>query len=213
VDPLHERVTRVGLVALEQYGFALAGGYAIQAHGIIQRPSEDVDLFTDRGNPVQFRRALDAAVQAWGADGLKVVVDAVFETFARLFLTDEQNRQMKVELGYDWRAKPYSQLAVGPVLHRDDAVASKVCTAFSRGLPRDYIDINAVLTSGRYTKEELLRLAAEHDPGFDTVLFAQALRASRRYDDDMYTAYGLTTEQVNAMRSTLLEWAQELESS
>jgi hypothetical protein len=35
-----------------------------------------VDLFTDRGDPVQFRRALDAAVQAWGADGLNVLVDA-----------------------------------------------------------------------------------------------------------------------------------------
>jgi Nucleotidyl transferase AbiEii toxin, Type IV TA system len=37
-------------------------------HGIIQRPSEDVDLFTDQGDPVQFRRALDTAVQAWSAE-------------------------------------------------------------------------------------------------------------------------------------------------
>jgi hypothetical protein len=32
-------------------------------------------LFTDQGDPVQFQRALDAAVQAWSADGLNVLVD------------------------------------------------------------------------------------------------------------------------------------------
>jgi hypothetical protein len=46
VDPVHRRLAKIGLAAAGRYGFALAGGYAVQAHGILQRPSEDVDLFT-----------------------------------------------------------------------------------------------------------------------------------------------------------------------
>jgi hypothetical protein len=46
VDPVHHRLAKIGLTAAQRYGFALAGGYAVQAHGILERPSEDIDLFT-----------------------------------------------------------------------------------------------------------------------------------------------------------------------
>jgi hypothetical protein len=82
---------------------------------------------------------------------------------------------MKVEFGYDWRPNPPAQLAIGPVLHRDDAVADKVCAAFSRGLPRDYIDIHAALTTGGHDRGQLVQLATAHAPGFDAAVFAQAL--------------------------------------
>lgn len=38
MDPFHARLARVALAAAEPYGFALAGGYAVQAHGFLQRP-------------------------------------------------------------------------------------------------------------------------------------------------------------------------------
>lgn len=44
MDPFHERLARVALRVAGQYGFALAGGYAIQAHGFLDRLSADVDL-------------------------------------------------------------------------------------------------------------------------------------------------------------------------
>jgi hypothetical protein len=46
VHPFHERLARVGLTAAAPYGFCLAGGYAVQAHGMVDRRSKDVDLFT-----------------------------------------------------------------------------------------------------------------------------------------------------------------------
>jgi hypothetical protein len=42
----HRWLAQIGLQAAAQFGFALAGGYAVQEHGIIQRLSEDVGLFT-----------------------------------------------------------------------------------------------------------------------------------------------------------------------
>ena len=42
MHPFHERLARVGLAAVSTYGFALAGGYAVQAHGLLVRPSYDI---------------------------------------------------------------------------------------------------------------------------------------------------------------------------
>jgi hypothetical protein len=48
---------------------------------------------------------------------------------------------------------------------------------------RDYVDVDAILTSGRYAEDELLDLAADHDPGFDQSWFAEALAAIDRLPD------------------------------
>ncbi|MER8155854.1 nucleotidyl transferase AbiEii/AbiGii toxin family protein [Streptomyces sp. NPDC094472] len=46
MDELHRQLIRIGLDALaKDYGYALAGGYAVQAHHIVNRVSDDVDLF------------------------------------------------------------------------------------------------------------------------------------------------------------------------
>ena len=71
-------------------------------------------------------------------------------------------------------------LAIGPVLHPDDTVTNKACALFSRAQARDYIDVDAVLQSSRYTSDELLALAQSHDPGFDEAMFVIALRAIHR---------------------------------
>jgi len=47
LDPRHERIAEIALAAGGRYGFALAGGYAVSVHGMGDRVSEDVDLFTD----------------------------------------------------------------------------------------------------------------------------------------------------------------------
>ena len=44
MDPFHERLARTGLAAAHRYGFALAGGYAVQAAGMLMRPSEDIEI-------------------------------------------------------------------------------------------------------------------------------------------------------------------------
>ncbi|MET7774983.1 hypothetical protein ABZU94_08835 [Streptomyces mirabilis] len=67
---------------------------------------------------------------------------------------------------------PACLLEIGPVLHPDDAVANKVTTLFGRAAPRDYLDVNAALASGRYSGGRLLQLASEHDAGFDPRHFA-----------------------------------------
>jgi antitoxin YefM len=49
MDPFHERLARLALEVAADYGFCLAGGYAVQAHGFVDRVSKDVDLFPELG--------------------------------------------------------------------------------------------------------------------------------------------------------------------
>ncbi len=88
MNPFHERLARIGLQATEKYGFALAGGYAVQAHGLVDRPSEDVDLFATAANGDTFDAAVDSAVDsavgAYQGQGMHAEVTKRFATFARI---------------------------------------------------------------------------------------------------------------------------------
>ena len=133
------------------------------------------------------------------------------ETFTRLTLTGpEGGAEEKVELSVDWRAHDPVQLAIGPVLHADDAVANKVCALFGRALPRDFLDVDAAVMSGRYTREQLLELAAEADHGFDRLLFADALGALTQITDAAFAEYRADPSMVADMRHRFAQWRREL---
>lgn len=126
MDPFHERLARVALDTAARYGFCLAGGYAVQAHGFVERVSKDVDLFTTMAAAGDFPTAQAAVVAGLRADGLEVAVEREGPTFARLAVADPVGgRSSTLELGVDWRAYPPVQLAIGPVLHPVDAAANR----------------------------------------------------------------------------------------
>jgi Nucleotidyl transferase AbiEii toxin, Type IV TA system len=135
VEPVHRRLAEIGLRVAARYGFALAGGYAVAAHGILERPSEDVDLFTAWERRDEFATAVDAVVAGYRDGGYTVGVVQQFETFARLSVSDPTNPQQpyKVELAANWRALPPVMMDIGPVLHPDDVVAGKMSALYTRG--------------------------------------------------------------------------------
>jgi hypothetical protein len=76
-------------------------------------------------------------IAAYKADGLDIYITAENPGFAPLQVTDQTNdATAKVELGIDWHAHPPVTLAIGPVLHPDDAVASKVCALYAQAQSR-----------------------------------------------------------------------------
>jgi hypothetical protein len=135
-------------------------------------------------------QAVDAVITAYRRDGLEADAEVRSPMFARLTV-NSATESAKVELSVDWRKNKPILLAVGPVLHADDAVANKVCALFGRAEVRDYVDVAAILGSGRYSEDDLGRLAAEHDQGFDSAWFAEALGAVDRLPDTLFAPYGL----------------------
>lgn len=93
-----------------------------------KRLSGDVDLFTDWQRRADFPAAVDAILHAPGKAGHAVTVVIRTDTFARLMLTAPHappgTEPDKLELSADWRAHQPVRLAIGPVLHPDDAVAT-----------------------------------------------------------------------------------------
>ncbi len=63
--------------------------------------------------------------------------------FARLHVATGDGLQLG-HLGVDWRQDDPVTLGVGPVLSLADAVGNKVAALYSRGEPRDYLDVDAI---------------------------------------------------------------------
>nr|BFE64228.1 hypothetical protein GCM10020063_087540 [Dactylosporangium thailandense] len=114
--PTHRRLAEIGLRAGGPHGFALAGGHAVAAHGILQRPSEDVDLFADWQRRADFPAAVEVVIAAYVAAGYQVEIDHRTETFARIYLTDpvEPSEHHRVELVANWRSQPPVLSPVSP---------------------------------------------------------------------------------------------------
>jgi nucleotidyltransferase AbiEii toxin of type IV toxin-antitoxin system len=205
----HQGLARIGLDAGQRYGFALAGGYAVQAAGFLQRPSDDVDLFTVWERRGEFETAAQAIVDAYLAAGLRVEAERRHDTFTRLTVSDGV-RAAKVELGLDVRAHEPVWISIGPVLHPDDAVANKMRALYERTHACDFIDIDAVLRSGRYDRATLLQLAQHSDITFDRSVFADALAQAQLLDADDFARYGLIGEDLDGLRHRFALWRAEL---
>lgn len=65
MDPRHRRLAEIALAAAgKEHGLALTGGYAVRAHGMGDRPSGDVDLFTDWQRRADFPAVVTLVVDA-----------------------------------------------------------------------------------------------------------------------------------------------------
>lgn len=212
MDAFHERLARTGLAAAQRYGFALAGGYAVQAAGLLVRPSEDIDLFTGWERRAEFAAAVDAVMDAYLAEGLSVETEQYHDAFIRLNVSDGE-RTSKVELAVDSRANEPIHMSIGPVLHPDDAVTNKMTALYARAFARDFIDIDAAVQSGRYDRETLLRLVERSELAFDRRVFAEALGQVHNLDPDDFAEYGVVGQRLDDLRNRFAAWRQELLSN
>lgn len=214
MEPRHRAIAEIALAAAGVHGLALAGGYAVREHGIGHRPSGDIDLFTDWHRRADFPAVVEKVIAGLEQHGYRVATVARGETFARMLVNapgdGPETEPEKLELSADWRSHPPVLLDIGPVLHPDDAVTNKVCALYGRALARDFLDVDAIVESGRYSREQLLRFAEAADPGFDRAMFALALGALTQITDTAFADYGTPSDEVAALRRRFGQWRGEL---
>jgi hypothetical protein len=212
-DPgIFRDVARGALAMAERYGFALGGGLAWVTHGLVNRPTEDVDLFADvDGAAGAAADAVRAALVAAGfevdehtSDGDLADLFDGFDLDMREFEVHRNGQSLVLSLGRLDRLHSPVVLDVGPVLHVDDLVASKMAALISRREVRDYVDVAAAL--GRYTLQELLDLARRHDPGLEPEDIDAVGHYLDRLNDDRFARYGLDAAQVANVRAALAVW-------
>ena len=206
------RITRIALEAAgPDAGFALAGSGAIREHGFIDRPTEDVDLFTTQSAQHEFAPALGRVVAALQEAGYDVEIRERHPCFSRLVVTRDSSEPVAtVDLGVDWRAEDPVRLAVGSVLAPDDAVGNKVAALFSRGEARDYLDVDRIRASGRYRDQRLIELGHRSDLGFEITQFVRRLEEVGRVQPFEVAIYEVSPEQLRAVKDRCLAWAREL---
>jgi Nucleotidyl transferase AbiEii toxin, Type IV TA system len=212
VSDLHRHVASVALRAASRHGFALGGGNALIAHGVIDRVTQDVDLFTDDEHGVKAAAgAVEAALRAAGfrADredmsGLADVFEGMGEGLAEWTITGPDGQQMMLQMAYFGRASQPVIMEFGPVLGLEDVIAGKVCALASRAVPRDYLDTAAAMD--HYTVAELIGLARRLDPGLTDEDFADAGRRLDRVGDGWFASLGLAPADVAALRKRFLAW-------
>ncbi|GHS85879.1 hypothetical protein AGMMS50218_04500 [Actinomycetota bacterium] len=211
--PFHERLARIGLEATEQYGFVLAGGYAVAANGMGDRLSQDVDLFTNRTDVGDFARAVAALREAYRRAGLELDVTNVSATFLDVMVSDPHTGEASsIQLGLDYREHEPARLAIGPVLDAQDAVANKMTALYSRGEARDFIDIDLVVQSGRFSRAQVLELgdAREVEP-LNRAMLAERFRTAGRYDDRQFARYGVDAAQRAQIVERFTDWAKAID--
>ncbi|MBU2665581.1 nucleotidyl transferase AbiEii/AbiGii toxin family protein [Actinoplanes bogorensis] len=208
VDDFYSEVARVALTVAAEHGFVLGGGFAWLVNGLVQRPTEDVDLFTDAAGGVA--RAADEVAAALRLAGYRVVREEGDELFEGMdedlqeFLVATDDQALRLTLCRLDRHRTPVVMELGPVMHLDDLVATKVAALVNRREVRDYIDVAAALE--RYPLHDLLALARNADPALDPEDIADAGRYLDRLDDARFTLYGLSRRQILDLRERLAPW-------
>jgi hypothetical protein len=213
VTDLHRRVATIALEAASGHRFALAGGNALLAHGVISRATADVDLFTDDEHGVEdAAAAVEAALNDGGFrtesrdqdDDLTDIFPEMGQGLAEWIITAPDGQQMMLQLAYFTRTRNPVTTDIGPVLALEDVAGGKVCALASRIEPRDYLDTAAMLT--RYTPAELISFARRLDPGLEHRDFAEAGQRLDHIPDTAFTSLGLTPGDTAALRQKFTDW-------
>jgi hypothetical protein len=215
--------------------WALAGGYALQAHGLIQRPHANVDLATESAVPMPLlAESLRAALTAAGRQG--VTIEDTDPLSAHLSVPDppadpdkdadadadaDADRETNTDTDTDTETvlrlalhketfwSPPVATPYGPALAPGDAVGTKIRALYDRGLAVDLIDARAA--SARFTHPELEELARRHArDDFDLPTLRTRLEGTDHFPDSAFAAYGLVEGQLTDLRAWAQAWSTEI---
>src|SRR5215471_8849132 len=205
VSGLHRQLAAIALGAAARYGFALAGGNALIAHGVVNRFTADVDLFTDEEASVA--AAAEAVEAALTAAGFQAERRDKSGGLAEWIVTAPTGEQTMLQMAYFERDHRPVAMDIGPVLSLEDVLGSKVCALASRVEPRDYVDTAAALE--RYRPAQLIALAGRLDPGLTGRDFADAGRRLDELNDRRFTAFGLSPQEIAGLRERFATWPRQ----
>ncbi|MET9850873.1 nucleotidyl transferase AbiEii/AbiGii toxin family protein [Streptomyces ossamyceticus] len=208
LTPLHERLLADILDLGSPYPLVLTGGYAVQAHGLVERFSRDLDVATENPAPMEeIVASLTAGLCARGWQTTHVQTDPLS---GRFLVTDlDTGEECEVDVLKEAFWAPPAQTPYGPVLSLDDVIGTKVRALADRGTVRDLIDVQAASRHRSTADLESLGRRRAHDE-FSLEDLRDRLIGADWYEDEDYTAYGLTSRQIEEVKAWALEWAEDL---
>ncbi|GGZ45549.1 hypothetical protein GCM10010387_45070 [Streptomyces inusitatus] len=207
---LHRRLLADVLTIGTPYPLVVTGGYAVQAHGLVERLSQDLDVATE--NPAPMADITRTVVEGLTTRGWHVRLIGADPLSGRLIATDPAtNEECEVDILKEAFWAPPTSTAIGPVLSLDDVIGTKVRALADRGAVRDLIDVHAA--SRHRTTADLESLGRRHARiEFDLHDLHDRLNGADWYEDEEFAAYGLTPGQTADLRTWALAWATDLDT-
>lgn len=188
----------------ESTGFILAGGAALLAQELTDRPTYDLDFFSAPGI-ASVPAAADAIERSAGKRGWPVDRVQDGDTFCRLQLAGMDDTVL-VDLAIDAAPRNATiETRYGPSYQPLELAGRKLIALFDRAEARDFADVHRLAL--RFGREELLAQAAQVDLGFDRQVLAEMMRSLDRFADNEIP---VPPEDVEVLRAYFREWAHEL---
>lgn len=204
----HRRLLADLLVVGGAFPLVLTGGYAVQAHGLVDRLSQDLDVATENSERMEditasLRTGLEH--RGWSVQAVETA-----PLSARLIITDViTGEKCEVDILKEvfWRRPVRTEH--GLVLSLEDVVGTKVRALADRGLARDLVDVYAA--AGRWSRTELEALGRRHArDDFDLSELQARLGGSDWIDETEFAAYGLDEKEIDELRRWALTWAEDI---
>ncbi|MCX5200554.1 nucleotidyl transferase AbiEii/AbiGii toxin family protein [Streptomyces sp. NBC_00237] len=205
---LHTRLLADVIALGSPYPLVLTGGYAVRAHRLVNRPSQDLDVATENPAPMaDIAATLRAGLEG---RGWRVAALETAPLSARFTVADPNTGQeCEVDILKEVFWRPVVRSPYGPVLAEEDVIGTKVRALADRGAPRDLIDVFAA--SRRWSAADLEEFGRRHARGrFEQEDLQANLAGAEWTDDEAFAAYGLNDAAISALRVWAVEWADDL---
>ena len=205
ITEFQAEVAQVFFSLPEAESFLLAGGLALAAHGLSERPTEDFDAFTSRVSDVT--RACEAFTVAADDQGWRVSVIQASDTFVRLEVVGEESLLVDIALDSAPGLPPVMSI-LGPTFAPEELAGRKLLALFDRAMPRDFVDVYVL--AQRWEPRRLIKLAKATDAGFElTVLLAAMRQLDGFLDEDLPIA----ESELDELRTFFGAWIAQLEAA
>ena len=207
LDGDHALLVAAALPVCSRYGLAVTGGYAIKAHGLVDRPSEDIDFATSHLAPVE--EITEGLAAAYSQAGFQVRVLNTGGRFGHLDVVLPSGGRYRVDIMKEPLNHEPAMMSFGPVVALEDVVALKVGAFHDRGVLRDVIDVHAA--SKLFSQADLVAMARSVlDEEFRLESLRDQLDRVQMYPDEEFAVYGIDVAQSAAIRSWAIEWSARL---
>jgi hypothetical protein len=207
LDGDHKTLVEVALPVCAQYGLGVAGGYAIKAHGLVERPSEDIDFAT--ATTASTEEIITALAEAYRAAGHEVQVLDVEPRKGHLLVAFPAGLTYRVDVLKEPLNHPVAWMEFGPVIALADAVALKMGAFHDRALPRDLLDVYGA--SAHFSGVELVALCrAAIDEDFSLATLRDRLNFAATYPDEAFARYRSDPGLIAGAKAWALNWSMQL---
>ena len=198
-------VARLFFALPEAGSFLLGGGLALVAHGLTDRPTEDLEAFTSKAGAVS--KAAEAFVRAAIEKQWTVDMVQASETFVRLSVAGEAALIVDIALNSPPDLPPTMSI-LGPTFAPKELAARKLLALFDPAMPRDFVDLFCLVR--HWDRDELMSMAGTIDTGFDVAAFATAMRQLDRYRNEDIP---IAAAELPELRSYFHAWVDDLASA